>query len=81
MMQVDDDDVEAIFSIEIMRSRPYPLTMNDVASWIERASAMETLDDKHALFAEFAALEDAFEDLGRQVSQAVWEIDDAANMR
>jgi hypothetical protein len=55
--------------------------MDDVKSWIERAMAMESMDDKHALFAEFAALEDAFEDLEKKVNRAVWDIDEAANMR
>ncbi|GIJ62666.1 hypothetical protein [Virgisporangium aurantiacum] len=80
-MQVDDDDVEAIFDDAVFRSRDYPLTMADVASWIARATAMENMNDKHALFAEFAALEDAFEAMERQVSKAVWDIDEQANMR
>jgi hypothetical protein len=80
-MQVDDDDVEAIFNEAAFRSRDYPLTMADVTSWIERATAMETMTDRHALFAEFAALEDAFEVVERRVRQVVWDIDEQANMR
>jgi hypothetical protein len=80
-MQVEDDDVEAIFNDAAFRSRDYPLTMADVTEWIERATAMENLTDKHALFTEFAALEDAFEGLERRVRQAVWDIDEQANMR
>ncbi len=53
----------------------------DVRSWTERATMMEGMDDKHALFAEFAALENAFEDLEQKARKAVWSIDEAANMR
>jgi len=81
IMQIEDGDIEAIFDNEVLRSRKYPLTMKDVKSWIERATGMEGVDDKHALFAEFAALEDAFEDLEEKVREAVWRIDEAANMR
>ncbi|QTD95776.1 hypothetical protein [Streptomyces cyanogenus] len=80
-MQIEDDDLEAIFDKQALRSRKYPLTMKDVRSWIERATAMEGMEDKHALFAELAALEDAFEDLEQKVRKAVWVIDEAANMR
>ncbi|GAA4256422.1 hypothetical protein GCM10022255_069160 [Dactylosporangium darangshiense] len=80
-MQIEDGDVEAIFDDAAFRRRDYPLTMADVTSWIERATAMEEMTDKHALFAELAALEDAFEELERRVSQAVWDIDEQANMR
>jgi hypothetical protein len=80
-MQIEDDDLEAIFDTQALRSRKYPLTMKDVQSWIERATAMESMDDKHELFAELAALEDAFEDLEQKVREAVWSIDEAANMR
>lgn len=52
-----------------------------IETWIERATAIEGQDDKHALFAEFAALEDAFEDLEQKVREAVWHIDEEANMR
>ncbi|WP_157876942.1 hypothetical protein [Streptomyces graminilatus] len=80
-MQIEDGDIEAIFEREVLRSRTYPLTMKDVKSWIERATAMEEMDDKHVLFTEFAALEDAFEELEGKVREAVWRIDEAANMR
>lgn len=81
IMQIEDGDIEAIFNNEVLRSRKYPLTMKDVKSWIERATAMEDMDDKHTLFAELAALEDEFEDLESKVREAVWRIDEAANMR
>ena len=81
IMQIEDGDIEAIFNSNVLRSRKYPLTMKDVESWIERAAAMAVMDDKHALFAELAALEDAFEDLELKVREAVWRIDEAANMR
>ncbi|MEV7995002.1 hypothetical protein AB0O67_24780 [Streptomyces sp. NPDC086077] len=80
-MQIKDGDIEAIFDAQVLRSRKYPLSMKDVESWIERATAMEGMDDKHALFGELAALEDAFEDLEERVREAVWRIDEAANMR
>jgi len=38
------------------------------------------MEDKHVLFSEFAALEDAFEDLEEKVRETVWRIDEAANM-
>ncbi|MGW1496388.1 hypothetical protein [Streptomyces sp. NPDC002402] len=81
IMQIEDDDLEATFDKQALRRRKYPLTMKDVQSWIERATAMESMDDKHALFAELAALEDAFEGLELKVREAVWSIDEAANMR
>ncbi|MFE0739356.1 hypothetical protein, partial [Streptomyces sp. NPDC058855] len=80
-MQIDPDDLEAIFDAQALRSRKYPLTMKNVRSWIRRAMAMETMDDKHALFAELAALEDEFEDLEEKVRESVWRIDEAASMR
>jgi len=80
-MQIEDGDIEAIFDDQVLRSRKYPLSMKNVQSWIERATAMESMDDKHALFTELAALEDAFEDLEQKVRRAVWPIDEAANMR
>ncbi|MDJ0382231.1 hypothetical protein [Streptomyces sp. G-G2] len=81
IMQIEDGDLDAIFDEDVLRSRKFPLTMKDVKSWITRAMAMEEMDDKHALFAELAALEDAFEDLEQKVRDAVWAIDEAANMR
>ncbi|MBV7700594.1 hypothetical protein [Streptomyces sp. TRM70350] len=81
VMQIEDEDLEASFNREVLRSRKYPLTMNDVTSWIERAKAMSSLDDKHALFAGLADLEDAFEALEQKVRRAVWDIDESANMR
>ncbi|MGW0209073.1 hypothetical protein ACWDZ8_25865 [Streptomyces sp. NPDC003233] len=80
-MQIDPDDLEAIFDTQVLLSRRYLLTMKDVQSWIERATAMESMDGKHALFAELAALEDEFEHLEQKVREAVWSIDEAANMR
>ncbi|WP_460889028.1 hypothetical protein [Promicromonospora xylanilytica] len=80
-MQIEDGDIEAIFDSQTLRSRKYPLTMKDVESWIERATAMQSMDDKHALFAELASLEDSFEELERNVREAVWQIDEAANLR
>jgi hypothetical protein len=35
--------------------------MVDVRSWIERATAMTSMTDKHALLSELAAVEDGFE--------------------
>ena len=78
VMQIDDDDIEAIFNNDILRTRVYPLTMSDVESWVVRATAMESMQDKHALFAEFAALEDAFESLERKVIDAACKIGEAA---
>ncbi|MFE1521802.1 hypothetical protein ACFW9I_34175 [[Kitasatospora] papulosa] len=80
-MQVEDGDIEAIFDRQVLRSRKYPLATEDVKSWIERTKAMADMDHKYALFAEFAALEDAFEGLEVKVREAVWRIDEAANMR
>jgi hypothetical protein len=80
-MQMEDGDIEATFDAQVLRSRRYPLSMKDVESWIERVKAMESLDDKHALFAELADLENAFEDLEHKVRESVWMIDEAANMR
>ncbi|MEU1365031.1 hypothetical protein ABZ454_02700 [Streptomyces sp. NPDC005803] len=81
IMQIEDGDLDAIFDKDVLRTRKFPLTMKDVKSWITRAMAMEEMDDKHALFAELAALEDAFENLEQKVREAVWAIDEAANMR
>ena len=81
VMQIEEGDVDAIFNTEILRSRPYPLTMDDVDIWIDRAKALDRLVDKHALFAEFGAIEDCFEKLEQSVSKAVWQIDEQANMR
>ncbi|MCX4561680.1 hypothetical protein OHA02_36570 [Streptomyces phaeochromogenes] len=80
-MQVDPEDLEAAFDVQALRRRRYPLTMKDVRSWSERATAMASMEDKHELFAELAALEDAFESLERKVREVVWIIDEAANMR
>lgn len=78
VMQLDDEDIEAIFNHDVLRARVYPVTTSDVKSWMVRATAMESMRDKHALFAEFAALEDAFESLERKVIDAVCKIEEAA---
>ena len=80
-MQIEDDDRDAIFDNEVMRSRTYPLTMGDLKSLIARTEAMKGVDDKHALFTEFAAIEDTFEALEGRVNEAIWQIDDEANRR
>ncbi|MDQ0375974.1 hypothetical protein [Cellulomonas humilata] len=80
-MQIQDGDAEAIFDPEVMRSRNYPLTMNDLRSWVERATALESMSDKHALFTEFAAIEDCFEKVEQVARKAVWDIDEQANWR
>lgn len=52
---------------------------NPAANW--PAAKHTTAADKHALFAELAALEDAFEGLAQKVCEAVWSIDEAADIR
>jgi len=81
VMQIQDGDLDAIFDSEVLRSRPYPLTMSDIATWTARATALDNLADKHALFTEFGAIEDCFEELEQKVRKAVWDIDEQANMR
>ncbi|GAA4200092.1 hypothetical protein GCM10023074_31490 [Microbispora amethystogenes] len=80
-LQLDDGDVEAFFKPEVMRSRSVPYSMDDVTSWIARATALENIADRHALFTEFAAIEDCFENIERGARQAVWSIDEQANLR
>jgi hypothetical protein len=80
-MQIEDGNLDAIFDKQVLRSRPYPLTMNDTDNWIDRAAALDGLADKHALFAESGAIEDCFEKLEQRVRKAVWQIDEQANMR
>ncbi|GAA2255375.1 hypothetical protein GCM10010402_08330 [Actinomadura luteofluorescens] len=81
MLQIDDDDWEAILKVEVMRSRPVPYSMDDLTSWLARATALEDMTEKHALFTEFAAIEDCFEDIEKRAREAVWKIDERANMR
>lgn len=81
MLQLDDGDVEAIFNSEVMRSRPVPYSMDDLTSWITRATALEGMADKHTLFTEFAAIEDCFENIEKEARKAVWHIDEQANIR
>ncbi|GAA3844229.1 hypothetical protein GCM10022226_79180 [Sphaerisporangium flaviroseum] len=81
LLQLDDGDVEAIFNPEVMRSRSVPYSMGDVTSWIARAAALEGIADRHALFTEFAAIEDSFENIEKGARQAVWSIDEQANLR
>jgi hypothetical protein len=38
VMQLEDGDIDAIFSTGILRSRPCPITMNDIDTWIDRAN-------------------------------------------
>jgi hypothetical protein len=81
LMQVDDDDVDAIFRPDVFRRRQFPITMQDLHDWTERAGALREVADRDALFAEFAALEDLFEPLEGRVNEAIWQIDEQANMR
>ena len=81
LLQLEDDDIDAIFSTEILRSRPCPITMDDIDTWIERATALDRLTSKHELFTEFGAIEDCFEKLECRVRKAVWKLDEQANLR
>ncbi|MCA2218029.1 hypothetical protein [Jidongwangia harbinensis] len=81
LMQVGNDDVDAIFNPDVLLSRRLPITVQDIRDWAERAEALREVADRDALFAEFAALEDLFEPLERRVNEAVWQIDERANMR
>lgn len=81
LMQSDPDDIDVIFNHDALRSRPYPITMDTIRSWTDAAAAMESLTDRHALFAEFARIEDEFETLKERVQETVWAIDEAANTR
>jgi gluconate kinase len=81
LLQLDPDDIEAIFDHTAMRSRPCPITAESIRAWIQATSEMEKLADRHALFIEFARIEDEFEALERSVHEAIYQIDEAANMR
>ncbi|WP_236049948.1 hypothetical protein [Paractinoplanes ovalisporus] len=81
MMQAEDGDLEAVFSVEVLRRRTYPLSMADVHNWQRRAELLAGMGDRDSLFAAFAELEDAFEGLERRVARAVRCIDEEANMR
>ncbi|TCM42496.1 hypothetical protein [Kribbella sp. VKM Ac-2568] len=81
LLQLDPDDIEAIFDHAAMRSRPCPITMESIQTWIQATSEMEKLTDRHSLFIEFARIEDEFEALERSVHEATYQIDEAANMR
>lgn len=81
VMQIQHGDRDAIFNRAVLRARPYPLTMNDIVTWTARMVALDNLADKHALFTEFGAIEDCFEELERKVRKAVWDIDEQGNMR
>ncbi|MEU6012283.1 hypothetical protein, partial [Streptomyces sp. NPDC047453] len=75
IIQVDDSDIEAIFSNEVLRSRTYPHNANDLMIWRQRAETLLTVAEKHALFTEYAAIEVGFEALERQARTAVERID------
>jgi len=81
LVQVDDDDVDAIFRPEVLLSRRFPITVQDLRDWTERAEALREVTDRDALFAEFAALEDLFERLEGRVNEAIWHIDEQDNVR
>jgi hypothetical protein len=81
LLQLGDGDVEAIFKPKVMRSRPAPYSIDDLTSWIARATALAGIADRNALFTEFAAIEDCFENIEKGARQAVWRIDEQANMR
>ncbi|WP_306206174.1 hypothetical protein [Actinoplanes sp. RD1] len=81
LMQIDDGDVDAIFDSEVLRSRRLPITMQSLRDWVERAEALREVTDRDTLFAEFAILEDLFEPLEGRVNEAIWNIDEQANMR
>ena len=80
-MQIDDGDVDAIFHPEVLRRRKVPISLEDLRAWTARAEALREVSDRDSLFAEFATLEDLFEPLERQVNEAIWQIDEQANMR
>ncbi|MFF5334711.1 hypothetical protein [Streptomyces sp. NPDC013181] len=58
-----------------------PTDERDVLSWRERAEALVSVVDKHALFSEFAAIEISLEPFERQAIDAMIRIDEEINLQ
>ncbi|AUY50491.1 hypothetical protein [Streptomyces sp. CB01881] len=62
-------------TLEQVRGRKYPYSKVDLEQWRTRIAALESIDDRHALVSEYAAIEDSFEPLEEKISEAVFQVD------
>lgn len=71
---------EAIDTIQWGESDP-AVSEEDILSWRERAEALAEVDEKHALFSEFAEIEIALEPFEKKAVDAVIRIDEEINLQ
>ncbi|MFD5702554.1 hypothetical protein [Streptomyces lasiicapitis] len=71
---------EAIDTIQWGESDPV-VSEEDILSWRERAEALAEVDEKHAMFSEFAAIEIALEPFEKKAVDAVIRIDEEINLQ
>ncbi|MET9694812.1 hypothetical protein ABZY81_41570 [Streptomyces sp. NPDC006514] len=62
-------------TLEQVRGRRYPHSKADLEQWRTRIAALESIEDKHALVSEYAAIEDSFEPLEEKITDAVFQVD------
>ncbi|MET9839523.1 hypothetical protein ABZZ01_17235 [Streptomyces virginiae] len=62
-------------TLEQVRGRKYQHSKADLEQWRTRIAALESIDDKHALVSDYAAIEDSFELLEEKIKDAVFQVD------
>jgi hypothetical protein len=62
-------------TLEQVRGRKYQYSKADLEQWRTRIAALESIDDKHALVSDYAAIEDSFELLEEKTREAVFQVD------
>ncbi|WP_328689907.1 hypothetical protein OHA74_12410 [Streptomyces phaeochromogenes] len=62
-------------TLEQVRGRKYQYSKADLEQWRTRIAALESIDEKHALVSEYAAIEDSFELLEEKIRDAVFQVD------
>lgn len=81
LAQLSDDDVDAIFNLEVMRTRQYEFSMNDLLRWREQISRLEVYEDHNLMFTEYIKIEREFESLEQKIRRTVENIDSAIQLQ
>ncbi|MFJ7198034.1 MULTISPECIES: hypothetical protein [unclassified Streptomyces] len=62
-------------TLEQVRGKKYPYSKADMERWRNQIIALKSINDKHELVREYAAIEDAFEPFEQLVEKAVMDVD------
>ncbi|MFJ8301070.1 hypothetical protein ACIQ9R_34930 [Streptomyces sp. NPDC094447] len=68
-------NLTATTTLEQVRGRRYPYSRADMERWRHLVCELESIDDKHQLVHEYAAIEDALEPFEQKVEKAVTDLD------